>query len=725
MKMVLGRGNLDKLQYRAVMDTFEFAMPFLGRQSGKKLWGFRLASEIFLLCMFFVVIVTGNMACRAAGGAGRALYDSGENEVLRRDQLARRSELLRLLFSDNRQARQRAALELLAMGDERSLQVVEDALAGPADSEVKGDILHAISFRGDRRCFELVLKSIQSPHEKVREAAAAALANYSRAEEIDAIIEYASSAELEGAQLKLIYRTMGEGIFVRATPLLIKGLESDSTEIKEAALESLRLIWDRNLPASRQAWGRLWEDNRHRSRSEIIEERLKVAESGLKAVRGRLADMERELEEFAGIVMSEEPQRPAALVEALSGYNTRVAEYAAFRLNRMPEERLQDLNLDDRSLYENLREAIRGGSAPVDVYIAGIVGKLQGKHREDLLLDALNSDSAEVLRATIPAVRESPRPVVVSSLESLLQHANSGVREAAANALSRSGEESSIAALKSALKDEEANVRWFAVESLRKLEASSTVPVLVELLENDPSPLVREISASTLGEFGQPAAFPALRRALEDDNRRVRNQVARALAVLAEKNPGRILAIGEALLGHGLTENVKNVVEKGKEKAQATESAEIIEQVRTLKRKLAEKFLELERYSDAAELYSKLLEESGPEESKLAAELRGELSKAYILAEMGEKLVDDYRQWLDTEDEGRRTELIREALPILKDLHSAEMYAVSSALAEALKTAAGSIKPSPEELIEEIEDWLQVPAAKDEEPEQDSAASEE
>ncbi len=675
--------------------------PFF-RQNGIRTPGCKhIISRSGFIYVLVAAIALSFVGCRSAEPVRSPENELDTVERLSHGQLARRAEVLRLLSSDDRQVRERSAIELLSMGDGESWRAIKDKITGPAAPEVKVDILNAIAFRGDRRAFNIVLKALGAPHREVREAAAKALENYTRPEEIETIIKYATSRDLTARELKLIYRTMGESIFVKATPVLIGGLESDNEEIKETAWESLRLIWDRNLPPSPEPWLRLWELNQNRSRSDILEERLKAAELSLNALRQRKRDMQSELEEFSRLAMSEERKNPQALLDALAGSNPRVVEYAAFTLRGMSEEDLEELNLDERSVYESLRSVLRDSRAPVDVYIAELIAKLRGTHRKDLILDAFQLPSPEVLTAAVSAVRDEPSPEIVGNLELLLQHANPKVREAAANALSRSDEESTVAALRNALNDEEANVRWFAVESLRKLGATSAMPELVELLREDSSSLVREISASTLGDFAQPAAFPPLRRALEDDNRRVREQVVRALIALAEEHPDSTLAIGEALVEKGFTEGVENILKSASEEADEDESPELLAQVLKLKMKLADELLRQEAYSRAAGQYQALLEV--PE---YASEARGKLISSYLKSERGDRLLDDYQKWLETEESDLREELIRESVSVLEMLVNADMKETAASLADIIKNAAEESDPALEDVLEEIDELM-------------------
>jgi HEAT repeat protein len=67
---------------------------------------------------------------------------------------------------------------------------------------------------------------------------------------------------------------------------------------------------------------------------------------------------------------------------------------------------------------------------------------------------------------------------------------------------------------------ENASMRRMCCGYLSRAREKSTVPLLVELLENDPSPDVREMAAFALGKIGDPQAIPHLRRAQKTDHAR-------------------------------------------------------------------------------------------------------------------------------------------------------------------------------------------------------------
>lgn len=105
------------------------------------------------------------------------------------------------------------------------------------------------------------------------------------------------------------------------------------------------------------------------------------------------------------------------------------------------------------------------------------------------------------------------------SVESLGDSSDSEVRFRVANILYRLDHERAFSFLARCLKDPDADVRNWVVQLLGSYGEKIT-PLLIPLLQSDPSPDVRCCAAGMLGYFGTPDALPALRYAAEHDHER-------------------------------------------------------------------------------------------------------------------------------------------------------------------------------------------------------------
>jgi hypothetical protein len=119
----------------------------------------------------------------------------------------------------------------------------------------------------------------------------------------------------------------------------------------------------------------------------------------------------------------------------------------------------------------------------------------------------------------------------IKGLVRLLSHASFNVSWRAAEALGRIGAPA-VAMLHARVRSGAVHTRLGIVEALAEIRDPSSLPVLLELLSEEPSNEVRWAAAVAVGDFGDPAAVPHLVAALKDTDKYVRYGAAGALALL-------------------------------------------------------------------------------------------------------------------------------------------------------------------------------------------------
>lgn len=103
------------------------------------------------------------------------------------------------------------------------------------------------------------------------------------------------------------------------------------------------------------------------------------------------------------------------------------------------------------------------------------------------------------------------------------------VRSQAAGALGRLGGPRVAAALKTALRDPAPSVRCQAVTAVLRVQREAAARGLRGLLESDPDPRIRRITARALGSLRAEEALRALEAARSDPDESVRHEVTRIL----------------------------------------------------------------------------------------------------------------------------------------------------------------------------------------------------
>lgn len=632
-----------------------------------------------------------------------------EKSQMSEEDLARYSRAERLLDSSRSQARQKAAMQLLGMDGERALEAVCGRIR-EGRPEVRADMIQAAAFAVEHRCFDDILQAVKAPSEAVRSAAASALSRFSRPEEVQKIKEFLSAETTSPRTRQLLISAVGEGLFVEATPVLLEALESGDEPVRQAALKALRQVSGRNFGSDPGRWRRWWETNRNREREEILEERLWALREELQTAREEKRRLEAQLEDFSHLVRSAGPATPKPLLQGLLNPHERVRSYAAYRLASLSEQEKSGISLDDRETYEILREALQRGRPTVRQDVVELVASLQGRYRSALLLDALEDENAGVLTTAIEALNGEVSDAVVQRLKKALESPHAPVREAAANALGRVGASGATAALIEALDDDEENVRWFAVESLRKLKAAEATPQLCALVENDPSARVREISATTLGELGQPGAVPCLRGALSDENERVRQRAVSSLKALVGEGFERVMIIAEALEERGFSdaaaEVLRGVIERHAEQEQ------FADQVRRARRALADVLKGQEKFLEAAELYAALEAEADGE-----PEIRRQLVECWIRGGEPQRVVDAVEKWLGVESEDALRRGVQAGIQAARQLQEDNP--------DLTKEVAGALLPAVEKLRDdELSAEVRALTGEQEEEEEDTPETE-
>jgi HEAT repeat protein len=178
--------------------------------------------------------------------------------------------------------------------------------------------------------------------------------------------------------------------------------------------------------------------------------------------------------------------------------------------------------LGDRSVVPGLLRAFPDPSVHVSEAIAVAVSRLDLEALADLIDPLVDSSDVDSKLALIRTLRRSRRSEAVPVLQRLLGDPIPAIRAAAIEALERAGRSGSERALAATavnrgLQDPADVVRAGAIDACGSVEGQQHGQTLLALLEDDPSPLVRERAALGIGLLrvpeGEEALMAASRRA--------------------------------------------------------------------------------------------------------------------------------------------------------------------------------------------------------------------
>ena len=479
------------------------------------------------------VLVLALLAPVGCIGPGAPREDGAKEHRMTPDQMARLAQAEPQLHSADATVRLQAAIALLSIGHPDGLEAVLESMRMAEDANERISAIRAAAFCRDHRCFPALLAAVEDPHPEVQREAALALARFSNEDEVAAMIALVNRKDVTADQRQLLFQAFGKGLALKAVPVLLKGLADEDAQTRNAAVEAMEDISARRFGADVARWTKWWEANAHRSREDILDERLQSMAEALQNLTNELNRRVEQQDELMELVRLPEANGLKPLLKALVSDYANVREYASLRLAGFSSERLKNAKLDAKE-WSILKTTADDDSIAIRRNVIRFIVRLEGDVREELVRKALDDEDSVVLVAAIGAVGTGTGAAAQQRLAKLLRESSyREVREAAANTLGKVGSKDSVPALVAALADEAENVRWFAVEGLRKLGASETHQRVAELLAKDPNARVREIAAGTLGAFGQPASVPPIAAALDDGDERVRQKATAALLSLA------------------------------------------------------------------------------------------------------------------------------------------------------------------------------------------------
>ena len=214
---------------------------------------------------------------------------------------------------------------------------------------------------------------------------------------------------------------------------------------------------------------------------------------------------------------------------------------------------------------ERLRDALGSDSAAVRRRAAEFLGEV-GEEDEQATVDALlraatQDDDGEVRAAAVDALDELGQAALEQLLSELtgtggseaawvtaqkfaraLKADRPELRMAAANALGRLDDPSSVQHLVGALADEDPRVRLRACQACGTFADPRSVPALTTRLNEDDDPRVRRAAANALGNVGTDRALSPLLDLLDDGDEPLRRIAAGALGKASTPEPVEPLA---------------------------------------------------------------------------------------------------------------------------------------------------------------------------------------
>ncbi|MEO8089103.1 MAG: HEAT repeat domain-containing protein [Gemmatimonadales bacterium] len=413
--------------------------------------------------------------------------------------------LLVALDDPDPEIRVRAAVALERLGvPENLVRLIESGERAPEAS----DTLVKFARSGTR---EFLTELARHPLPQVREAVVTAVQRTGRQDLLPELLQIAS-ADSEAPLRVLAFKTLRSRSPREALPTAIGGLSDPDQRVRAAAVG---LVGDLGGP---EIVGLLRTQTA--DPDPIVRAAAARALGAVGAV-GAGADIRRLLSDLSPIV------REAAVVATIDARLTSLVPDLTDLLGDSDAGiRLQASHalgvVGNRSVLPALLRAFPDSSSDVSEAVAAAIGRLDPEALADLIDPLMDSSDSEGKLALIQALRRCRRPGTIPVLQRLLGDDMAAVRAAAIEALERVGRSDSerelaAAAVNSGLQDTDDRVRASSIDASARVEGLQHGRALLALLEDDPSPLVRERAALAIGTLqvreGEGALIAACRRA--------------------------------------------------------------------------------------------------------------------------------------------------------------------------------------------------------------------
>ena len=568
------------------------------------------------------------------------------------------------------ETRRDAASLLLKKGTAEATAILSSALEKNDPVEMPLAILLAVgsSINPPRPLLPALYKrtKAQGLSPKMREALGGALSAYRSAEALKELLDRLGKSEAVGEKLILI-GALGRIGEKEAVPPLIELLQSDSETIRHAAAAALSAITQAYLGQSHDTWVQWWKAHENEPRGKWLFERLRAQESQLQKQAAALDELARRLVEIhqQNLQKADPGRRLREVVRLLDDSLPALRRLAAGQARKL----LKESKEPQTALVDKLLARATDQSPLVREEVAAALAAAKDKRATDLLVARLIEETSPAVReAVVKALGELREGRAVEELVKLLGGSDQSLMLRAIESLGQIGERgtASAEAIGPALEPlanlisrngkgpAGAEAREAAVRTLSRIGREKSLPALVKALD-DSEAKVRFFAAQGVGNIGKDDArvVEALLNHLSDADKGVRTAVAHSLGKIGNSQAGSVIA---GRLGPG--------GEIEKEVRQALFSALLTIQRRSGNPKTIERLAdEFAAHGDpgslkgAVQLYEAAIGKlGGGNGNTRLIRLKGKLAETSIRAGLANKAVTILRELVEgaKDDESRR-----------------------------------------------------------------------
>jgi HEAT repeat protein len=536
------------------------------------------------------------------------------------------------LKSSDRDFRSFAAISLLRSGGKAQVDMLIGMLGSETPDDIRITIIKAFQFEGDEAALDKLIALLSDPVAEVRHAAAEALG----AMRSPAAIQRMASVLADNAKPSAVRAAMAEALGMTRDkdaigPLVDVLAENDDALRKTASAALIGITHQRQLGDDPRKWKEWWDQNKNKTREQILEMVLGTMEFQLKTATSAFEALSEQFARMTIDGLNKRPDKndPTALIQESKNVNPMVRSFVAQELSKIKSD----------AAFTALLGMLTDKSEEVRIAVAKALGEMGDKRAADGLIKMLSGDPEPLARAeAATALRKMLTPKAVEPLLGALNNPNvvvssaaaaglgelgdkravaplitivsdpkspASTREAAAGALGTLGDRRAVQPLIATLTDPNDRLRWYAAMALGKLGNGEAVKPLCHVVISDPVPNVREAAAMSLGPLRNKEAVDALAKAVNDADLNVANAARDALFTIAGDDCEMLLQVGQILFAKPEHASAARIFEKLVQTyADKPEFAEEVWRARDL---LAQCYAKTGDWKKARPLYEELL----------------------------------------------------------------------------------------------------------------------
>lgn len=432
------------------------------------------------------------------------------------------------LHSNDPTIRSSAAVSLLGLNLLNAQEPLIRILKDPKEREdVKISVIKAFGFTKDDRATEVLISLLDSDSTAMQNAVVETLGELKTTNSVRMISEAMLDPHQSLNAKMLLAKALGNTNDRDAIEPLIQVLAVDDEGLRENAKKALEKIT--KLSSSNDAvwWNKWWALNKTKTREQWLEDLVVKQEEHEKQLESKIESMKLEVAQKSIRLLETRPDTTDPK-PLIEAIRSDYPEVKVFATKEL-------VKLKDPSVVDVLIQALSDTSEEVRIEVIQALGEVGDERAVKPLINALDDESLDVRERAAKSLGKLGKPEAEDALISALSNnTDLSIVCAIIEALGHIGDARAVDPLLGFLTHKEPKIRECTAAALGKLRDSRAVDALIAAL-NDNEERVRWYAADSLGKIGNPLCTDSLIKLLSDTSARVRESAVTALGQIGNQ----------------------------------------------------------------------------------------------------------------------------------------------------------------------------------------------